>query len=68
MIVETSNHVFRGKSVPSNDEFFFLLLIEIFAVVQWLKKALALPYLATLMQHCKISVKFLLRFFSQESS
>lgn len=47
--VETSNHVFRGGSVPSNNEFFFPLLREIFAVVQWVKKILALPDLATLM-------------------
>lgn len=45
MIVEMSNHVFRGKRVPSNDELFFLPLTVIFVVVQWVKKALALPYL-----------------------
>lgn len=41
----------EAKSVPSNDELFFILLIIIYGVVQWVKKALALPYLITLMQH-----------------
>lgn len=71
MIVETSIQVYvftEAKSVPSNDELFFILLIVIFVIVQWVKNALALLYLVTLMQNWKNSAKFLLRFFSQESS